>query len=79
MPIVFKCAHREHDIIAPKPRKLLLGRIKRMRRRVSLQKHRAKKAGHKASRRRVSRLAFSPVPPTPEPGHFRDTVQRFPG
>jgi transposase len=43
-------------VIGPNPaltraNKRLLGRIKRMQRRVSLQKHRAKKAGHKASRR----------------------------
>ena len=35
----------------PKPRKRLLGRIKRMQRRISVQKHRAKRAGIKASRR----------------------------
>jgi putative transposase len=38
-------------VIGPKPRKRLLGRIKQMQRRVSLQQHRAKKAGHKVSRR----------------------------
>jgi putative transposase len=40
-------------MIGPKPRKRMLGRIKRMLRRVSL--HRAKKAGHKASRRQFVR------------------------
>jgi putative transposase len=39
----------------PKPRKHLLGRIKRLQRRISLQKHRAKKAGVKASRRQYIR------------------------
>jgi putative transposase len=54
-------ADTEH-VAGPKPRKRLLGRIKRMQRRVSLQKHRAKKVGQKASRRqhirqlRLSRL-----------------------
>jgi putative transposase len=49
-------------VSGPKPRKRLLGRIKRMQRRISLQKHRAKKLGQKASRRqhvcqlRLSRL-----------------------
>jgi len=38
-----------------KPRKRLLGRIKRMQRRISLQKHRAKKLGIKASRRQYKR------------------------
>jgi putative transposase len=42
-------------IEGPKPRKRLLGRIKRLQRRVSLQKHRAKKAGQKASRRQMVR------------------------
>jgi putative transposase len=42
-------------VTSPKPRKRLLGRIKPMQRRVSLQKHRAKKAGHKASRRQFVR------------------------
>jgi len=42
-------------IAGPKPRKRLLGRIKRLQRRVSLQKHRAKKAGQKASRRQLIR------------------------
>jgi putative transposase len=42
-------------IIGPKPRKHLLGRIKRMQRRISLQKHRAKKAGVKSSRRQYIR------------------------
>jgi putative transposase len=42
-------------VIGPKPRKHLLGRIKRMQRRVGLQKHRAKTAGHKASRRQFVR------------------------
>jgi hypothetical protein len=36
-------ADTEH-VAGPKPRKRLLGRIKRMQRRVSLQKHRAKKS-----------------------------------
>jgi putative transposase len=39
----------------PKPRRRLLGHIKRLSRRVSLQKHRAKKAGVKASRRQYVR------------------------
>jgi putative transposase len=49
-------------VSGPKPRKRLLGRIKRMQRHISLQKHRAKKLGQKASRRqhvrqlRLSRL-----------------------
>ena len=42
-------------IQGPKPRKRLLGRIKRLQRRISLQKHRAKKAGKKASRRQFIR------------------------
>lgn len=42
-------------VIGPQPRKRLLGRIKRMQRRISLQKHRAKKAGCKASRRQYVR------------------------
>jgi len=42
-------------IEGPKPRKRLLGRIKRLQRRVSLQKHRAKKAGQKASHRQMIR------------------------
>jgi len=42
-------------IEGPRPRKRLLGRIKRSQRRFSLQKHRAKKAGHKASRRQYVR------------------------
>jgi putative transposase len=48
-------ANEIEPVIGPKPRKRLLGRIKRMQRRVSLQKHRAKKAGHKASRRQFVR------------------------
>jgi hypothetical protein len=46
----------------PKPRKRLLGRIKRMQRRISRQTHRNREVGHKASRRqhirqvRLSRL-----------------------
>jgi putative transposase len=39
----------------PKPRKRLLGRIKRMQRRISKQKHRAKKLGQKSSRRQYVR------------------------
>jgi putative transposase len=39
----------------PRPRNRLLGRIKRLARRVSKQKHRAKKAGIKASRRQYIR------------------------
>ena len=39
----------------PKPRKKLLGRIKRMQRRISRQQHRAKKLGIKASRRQHKR------------------------
>jgi putative transposase len=39
------------SVSGPKPRRRLLGRIKRMQRRISLQKHRAKTAGCKASRR----------------------------
>ena len=42
-------------IIGPKPRKRLLGRIKRQQRRISLQKHRAKKADCKSSRRQYVR------------------------
>jgi len=42
-------------VSGPKPRKRLLGRIKRMQRRISLQKHRAKKLGIKASRRQYVR------------------------
>ena len=42
-------------LLGPKPRRRLLGRIKRMQRRISLQKHRAKKAGCKASRRQYIR------------------------
>jgi putative transposase len=42
-------------VSGPKPRKRLLGRIKRQQRRISLQKHRAKKAGQKASRRQIVR------------------------
>ena len=42
-------------IEGPKPRKRLLGRIKRLQRRVGLQKHRAKKAGQKASHRQLIR------------------------
>ena len=45
----------EADAIAvpnPKPRKKLLGRIKRMQRRIDRQKHRAKKAGQKKASRR---------------------------
>lgn len=42
-------------VSGPKPRRRLLGRIKRMQRRISLQKHRAKKAGCKASRRQYIR------------------------
>ena len=42
-------------VFGPKPRKRLHGRIKRMQRRISLQKHRAKKAGQKASRRQIVR------------------------
>jgi putative transposase len=38
-----------------KPRKRLLGRIKRLQRRISLQKHRANKAGQNASRRQYVR------------------------
>jgi putative transposase len=38
-------------VSGPKPRKRLRGRIKRMQRRISLPKHRTKKAGIKASRR----------------------------
>lgn len=44
----------------PKPRKRLLGRVRRQQRRISLQKHRAKKAGQKASRRqRIRQLRLS--------------------
>jgi putative transposase len=44
----------------PKPRKHLPGRIKRLQRRISLQKHRAKKAGVKSSRRQyIRRLRLS--------------------
>jgi putative transposase len=39
----------------PKPRRRLLGRIKRLQRRVTLQKHRAKKFGQQASRRQYVR------------------------
>jgi putative transposase len=42
-------------LLGPKPRKHLFGRIKRLQRRISLQKHRAKKAGVKASRRQYVR------------------------
>jgi putative transposase len=42
-------------ISGPKPRRKLLGRIKRLSRRISLQKHRAKKASVKASRRQYVR------------------------
>jgi putative transposase len=42
-------------ITGPKPRRRLLGRIKRIQSRISLQKHRAKKAGVKASRRQYRR------------------------
>ena len=39
----------------PKPRKSLLGRVKRMQRQISRQKHRAKKLGIKASKRQLKR------------------------
>jgi putative transposase len=42
-------------IDGPQPRKRPLGRIKRIQRRISLQKHRAKKLGQKASRRQYIR------------------------
>lgn len=42
-------------ISGPKPRKRLLGRIKRMQRRISKHKHRAKKLGQTASRRQYVR------------------------
>ena len=43
------------SVSGPKPRRRLLGRIKRLQRRISLQKHRAKKLGIKASRRQYCR------------------------
>lgn len=42
-------------VLGPKPRKRLLGRVKRMQRRISLQKHRAKKLGQKLSQRQYVR------------------------
>jgi putative transposase len=42
-------------IEGPKPRKRLLGSVRRMQRRISLQKHRAKKLKEKASRRQFKR------------------------
>jgi transposase len=42
-------------VCGPKPAKQLLGRIKRMQRRISLQKHRAEKAGVRTSRRQQMR------------------------
>jgi putative transposase len=49
-------ADTEH-VAGPKPRKRLLGRIKPMQRRVSLQKHRAKKFGTEG----ISAPAYPPV------------------
>jgi putative transposase len=64
------------SIPGPKARGRLLGRIKRQQRRISLQKHRAKRAGQKASRRQFVRPAF-PVPQRLDAN--AETVCRLPG